>query len=88
MQAIRVQQTVEKSGELVLTNLPLEAGQDVEVLLLLPNDAAKRRMTAHDLLNSELIGLWKERSDIVDGATYARQLRNQAQTRSHVTGTN
>lgn len=88
MQAIRVQQTVEKSGELLLTNLPIEEGQSVEVLLLLQNKSTKRRRTARDLLDSELIGLWKDRTDITDSATYARQLRDQAQTRSHVTGTN
>ncbi len=83
MQAIRVQQTVEKSGELIITDLPVEKGQQVEVLLLLsPSETSKRpRLTARELLNSELIGLWKDRTDITDSTMYARQLREQAQRR-------
>jgi hypothetical protein len=33
MEAIRVQQTVQKRGELLIRNLPVEKGQQVEVLL-------------------------------------------------------
>ena len=86
MQAIRVQQTVKKSGEITITNLPVEKGQHVEVLLLFTaSERPKRpRLTARQLLNSELIGLWKDRTDLTDSALYARQLREQAQTRSGV----
>ena len=83
MEAIRVQQTVQKSGELVIRNLPVEKGQRVEVLLLfgMPEDTTRPRLTARQLLNSGLIGLWQERQDITDSASYARQLRQQAQRR-------
>lgn len=83
MEAIRVQQTIQKNGELTLRNLPVEKGQYVEVLLLFsPTDKAERRcLTARQLLHSNLIGLWSERQDITDSATYARQLREQAQIR-------
>ena len=88
MEAIRIQQTIQKKGELTLRNLPVEAGQQVEVLLLFtPSEKSNRpRMTARQLLNSGLIGLWKERQDIVDSADYARQLREQAQRRSDIGG--
>ena len=88
MEAIRIQQTIQKRGELTLRNLPVEAGQQVEVLLLFtPSEKSNRpRMTARQLLNSGLIGLWKERQDIVDSASYARQLREQAQRRPDVGG--
>jgi hypothetical protein len=33
MQPIRLQQTVEKNGKLVITNLPVVKGQRVEVLV-------------------------------------------------------
>jgi hypothetical protein len=33
------------------------------------------------LRQSGLIGLWKNRDDIIDSAVYARQLREQAQQR-------
>lgn len=88
MEAIRVQQTVQKRGELTLRNLPVELGQQVEVLLLFtPAEIVERpRSTARQLLNSGLIGLWKDRHDIGDSLSYARQLRKQAQTRPDIHG--
>jgi len=38
-------------------------------------------LTAHNLLESELVGLWVDRSDIKDSLSYARQLRQQAEER-------
>lgn len=83
MQTIRVQQTIKKSGELTITDLPVVEGQQVEVLLLLSasSEPKRPRLTAQQLLNSGLIGLWKDRSDITDSAEYARQLREEAQKR-------
>jgi hypothetical protein len=88
MEAIRMQQTIQKRGELTIRNLPVEAGQQVEVLLLFtPSVKSKRpRLTARQLLHSGLIGLWKDRQDITDSASYARQLREQAQRRSGIGG--
>jgi hypothetical protein len=39
-------------------------------------------LTAADLLQSELIGLWADRADIDDSVSFARQLRQQAEHRS------
>lgn len=89
MQAIRLQQTVQKNGELFIANLPLTKGQKVEVLLLFTPSSPKPkrpRLTARQLLDSGLIGLWQDRSDITDSATYARQLREQAQRRPGISG--
>ena len=54
MEAIRVQQTIQKKGELTLRNLPVEKGQQVEVLLLFtPTEKGSRpRLTARQLLQS------------------------------------
>lgn len=38
--------------------------------------------TAGDLLNSGLIGIWADRTDIGDSTEFARQLRHQAEHRS------
>jgi hypothetical protein len=46
-------------------------------------DASKPPMTAGDLLNSPLVGLWADRGDSPDGLTLAQQLRAQAQNRGH-----
>ena len=88
MEAIRRQQTIQKKGELTIRNLPVEAGQEVEVLLLIStSDKSKRpRLTAKQLLDSGLIGLWQDRQDISDSAAYARQLREKAQQRYDVDG--
>lgn len=40
-------------------------------------------LTGKDLLNSKLVGMWAKRKDIVDNVTFARKLRNQAQSRGH-----
>ncbi len=84
MEAIRLQQIVQEDGELHIPNVPVVKGQQVEVLLLfrsVPSKLKRRHMTARELLNSELIGLWKERTDIADSSVYASQLREQAQRR-------
>lgn len=81
MQAIRYYQTIQADGELHLTDLPVAKGQQIELLLLYAPPKAKQRLTARALLNSGLIGLWQDRSDIQDSADYARQLRQQAQRR-------
>ncbi len=85
MEAIRVRQTLSRNGELTLRNLPILKGQDVEVLLLFPPIKIKpSHLTARTLLNSELIGLWKDRADIDDNLKFARLLRKKAQKREGI----
>jgi hypothetical protein len=84
MQAIRIKKRIKKNGELHLTNLAVSEGQEVELVLLYEqkkDSGVKKRLTARQLLNSSLIGLWKDRTDITDSAKYARLLREQAQRR-------
>lgn len=45
-------------------------------------EAGNRPLTAADLLASDLVGLWSNRSDIGDSREFARRSREQAQTRS------
>ncbi|MCP3964386.1 MAG: hypothetical protein GY719_41690 [bacterium] len=40
-----------------------------------------RRLTAHDLLESGLVGMWQDRPEARDSAAFARQLREKAQRR-------
>ena len=42
---------------------------------------APRQMTARDLLQSGLVGLWADRTDINDSVVFARQLRERAEQR-------
>ena len=43
-----------------------------------------RELTAHDLLQSGLVGLWADREDIGDSLSFAHHLRHQAQHRRRV----
>lgn len=83
MEAVRLQRIIEKDGELLLTDLPCKKGQSVEVIVLSePLVPAKPpRLTAKQLLESGLVGLWWDREDITDSVAYARQLREEAQRR-------
>jgi hypothetical protein len=84
MEAIRLQQVIAKNGEIYFKNLPLVEGQEVEVIILLiPKPLSKKLFTARQLLNSGLIGLWEERSDITDSLSYARELREKAQMKRY-----
>jgi hypothetical protein len=83
MNAIRIYTTVEQDGEIRVANLPLKKGQQVEVILLAENigKGAVEFLTAQGLLESGIVGLWRDRADIGDAPDYARQLREQAQRR-------
>ena len=41
----------------------------------------RKRMTAADLLNSGIVGMWSDREDIDDSVAFANQLRQQAEHR-------
>jgi len=43
--------------------------------------AGPREMTARDLLQSDLAGMWADREDIGDSPVFARHLRQQAEHR-------
>ncbi|HFC11440.1 MAG TPA: hypothetical protein ENJ56_01255 [Anaerolineae bacterium] len=83
MEAIRVQQTIERDGELLIEGIPFSKGQIVEITMLLkPVEVSNsRRLTVQEFRESGLIGLWKDRDDIQDTLAYARNLREQAQNR-------
>ncbi len=83
MEAIRVNTLVKTDGEIRLTGLPYKKGDQIELILLPLADIrpARQPLTARQLRQSDLVGLWKDRADISDSAAYARQLRAQAQHR-------
>ena len=86
MEAIQVHQVIAKEGQVTVTGLPFKAGQPVEVIVL-PRQMTKikrTRLTVRQLRQSGLIGLWKNRFDMIDSAVYARQLREQVQQRGHI----
>ena len=85
MNALRLHRVVEQDGQLLLTGIPYRRGQIIELIVLgdeARQETSKPPLTAAGLLNSPLVGLWKDRTDIADSSAYARQLRKQAQHRS------
>lgn len=84
MQAIRVETTVARDGEITVTGLPFTRGQRVGLTIKPAPSSARAKLprpTAGDLLSSGLVGMWKDRTDIEDSVSYARLLRNRAQRR-------
>ena len=82
MEAVRLNTVVKKDGEITMRGLPFKKGDRVEMILLSESASANpRALTARRLRQSGLVGLWKNRVDIVDSAEFARQLREQAQRR-------
>lgn len=83
MNAIHLDTVVQKDGEIKMKGLPYKKGERVEMILVVHSStrAKRQKLTARKLRRSGLIGLWKDRTDIEDSATFARQLREQAQNR-------
>lgn len=82
MNRIVVRTRVGTDGNLHL-DLPVgEADANSEVQVTIdPLSHSSRPARAVDLLNSGLVGLWADRTDIGDSQTFARGLREEAQTR-------
>lgn len=83
VEAMRIEKTLEKDGEIVLKGLPYRKGEKVELIVLSgPSEQQEPRgMTAEDLLNSGLVGMWKDRKDIGDSSEFARKLRARVEKR-------
>jgi hypothetical protein len=47
----------------------------------LSDSGVSRKLTADELLNSDLVGIWRNRADIGDSSEFARELRNKAESR-------
>ncbi len=83
MNAVYVHEILQQDGEILLTGLPYRKGQTVDVIVFrnVAEAGHDALCTADQLLDSELVGLWKDRTDLPESVAYARQLREQAQHR-------
>lgn len=82
MDVVRKVAVFEEDGKVTISGLPYRKGDQVEIILLKePPSAPKRGMTARDLLDSPLVGMWADRQDIGDSSKFARKLRENAQSR-------
>lgn len=80
MNRMVVKSTVGSDGMLHL-DVPIgmeSANQEVQVTV---EPVSQRTMTAADLLQSGLVGLWANRNDLGNSQDFARRLREEAQTR-------
>ena len=82
MKTLKFKSTVEKDGEIHITGLPYKKGEDIELVFISKDESDKPFLTAKDLLDSDVIGMWEDRDDIESSTEYARLLRNKAQTRT------
>lgn len=78
MEGIRTR-AVAQEGRLVIEDAAFHDGETFEVFVL-PSLEPKRRMTARDLLQSDLVGIWADRNDIGDSVEYARDLRRKVES--------
>ncbi len=83
--AVRRKTVVQPGGVIEIRSSDLTPGASAEVIVLLdaPETILTHRhtMTATDLLESDLVGLWEDREDIGDSVEFARHLRRQAEQR-------
>ena len=79
--AVRTKTTVQPGGLVEIRSPELTPSAPAEVIVLVDAPAPQRIMTAASLLDSGLVGLWEDRTDIADSAEFARQLRRQAERR-------
>ena len=80
MQAIRLHKKIDKNGMVSISGLPYNSGDNVEIIVL--RDESEMQKPKHlSLLDTGIIGMWKDRTDIGDSPAFARQLRDKAQSR-------
>ena len=84
MERVTQQQVLEELQDLE----PARWSEVVDFIGYLKERAARERavlglreLTARDLLQSEIVGLWAGREDITDSLIFARQLRQKADNR-------
>ena len=53
----------------------------VAVEIVTDIDSANTYLTARDLLDSPLVGMWADRGDIPDSSTFVQQLRDEEEKR-------
>lgn len=75
MDALHFKKTLENDGEIKLTGLPAKKGDEAEVIIVFKHSRGQRKLTLGELLESDVVGMWKDRTDIGDSVEFARRLR-------------
>lgn len=82
MDSINLDAVLNKDGEISINGLPFKKGDRVKMTIR-KEVATKKRipLTGKRLLESGLVGMWEDRTDIGDSVEFARKLRENAQRR-------
>jgi hypothetical protein len=79
---IRIETNIPDNRKVELT-LPADVPTgEAEVVVVIVPKSDRRPSTAQDLLNSEIVGMWVDRTDVDDSSAYARELRDRAWKRA------
>ena len=79
---IHLKTKIERGGRISFV-LPNDFPEgDAELLIVVRTKTERKIKRLGDLLTSEFFGIWKDREDISDSASYARELRERAWQRS------
>jgi hypothetical protein len=82
MDSINLDTVIDKDGEISINGLPFKKGD--RVTMTIRREALNKRripLTGKRLLESGLVGMWEDRTDIGDSTEFARMLREKAQRR-------
>ncbi len=80
METIQIYKTLKEDGEIHINNIPYKKGSKI-ILVIKPatTDKESQKFTARHLLESNLVGMWKNRKDIPkDSSQFARILREKS----------
>ena len=66
--AVRTKTSVQAGGRVEIRSPEPTPGASAEVIVLVDAPASQHVMTAASLLESDWVGLWEDRADIVDNA--------------------
>ena len=76
MAALRIRRVLDRDGKITLTGLPGRKGDEAEIIVIFERG---KHMTLGELLESDAVGLWKDREDIGDSVEFAAKLRKRAE---------
>jgi hypothetical protein len=84
VRTINVKADIPANRELDLhITLPADVPQGpADIVLVVASTAGSEFLKAGDLLDSDLFGMWRDRSDILDSIDFARTLRIEGWKRS------
>lgn len=82
MEKISMDTVIDKDGEISIKGLPFKKGDHVMMSISRKQETLERiPLTGKRLLESGLVGIWADRTDIGNSVEFARQLRERAQKR-------